>query len=291
MNDRLPIADIVVGERRREDYGDIDALAASIREHGLIHPIVVDDRNRLVAGGRRLRACAAIGMASVEVRTLGDLSDEEVRAIELEENLRRKDLTPYERSKNVVALVETAAEVDRSEFRPTVGQKPRGRPAEAGSLRRVAERVGIPAQTIQRARDHVGAVDSYPELAPLPQADALKIATKLDAMPEPERVEARSAVMRSEPNTMASLTDRPPVPTDLPTPRQHATNNPARKWNEALHDIYVRLNSVRDHGGISVTTRKWSAEQKADFVDEVEHLIEVLSGWRDALREDLTHAA
>ena len=38
-----------------------------------------------------------------------------------------KDLTPYERSKVMVELVETAAEVDRQQFRPNVGQNPRGK--------------------------------------------------------------------------------------------------------------------------------------------------------------------
>ena len=47
------IADIVVGNRHRRELGDIDGLAASIRELGLLHPIVVTPERRLIAGVRR----------------------------------------------------------------------------------------------------------------------------------------------------------------------------------------------------------------------------------------------
>jgi ParB/Sulfiredoxin domain len=53
---RRRIDEITVGERHRRDLGNIDALAASIREIGLLHPIVIAPDGRLIAGVRRLRA-------------------------------------------------------------------------------------------------------------------------------------------------------------------------------------------------------------------------------------------
>ena len=41
MSDTRPIDSIIVGERHRRDMGDIDGLAASIAEVGLLHPVVV----------------------------------------------------------------------------------------------------------------------------------------------------------------------------------------------------------------------------------------------------------
>ena len=38
----LKIKDIKIGQRVRDEYGDMQALADSVREHGLLHPIVVD---------------------------------------------------------------------------------------------------------------------------------------------------------------------------------------------------------------------------------------------------------
>ena len=52
----MPITEIVEGQRFRKNMGDIDALASSIRDIGLLQPIGVDDEHRLVFGGRRLAA-------------------------------------------------------------------------------------------------------------------------------------------------------------------------------------------------------------------------------------------
>ena len=73
------IKDIVVGERRREDLGDVTALAKSIQQYGLLQPIVVDAAMNLVAGERRLSACLSLGWERIEVQQLGDLSMQELR--------------------------------------------------------------------------------------------------------------------------------------------------------------------------------------------------------------------
>lgn len=144
---KLPLESITVGKRRREDYGDINGLAESMRRFGLLHPVVVDDEANLVAGGRRLRAAQMLGWESIEVRDLGELSEAERDEIELEENARRKDLTPYERSKTLVKLAETAQRVlkeqaeDVAEFRSNAERNSAGRPKETASIRAVAERI------------------------------------------------------------------------------------------------------------------------------------------------------
>lgn len=165
------VATINVGDRRREDYGDIDGLAASISEHGLLHPIVVDAFGNLVAGGRRLRAVEQLGWRDVPVTRVGELSDAQLREIELEENLRRKDLTAIEASRTMVALAEVSAQVIRS---TTERKSNGGRPSEPDSLRSVAEHMGVSPQTVMRAKEHVAAVEANPDLEPLPQAEAIR---------------------------------------------------------------------------------------------------------------------
>ena len=108
----INIADIVVSGRRREALGDLAGLARSMSEVGLLHPIVVDSDGRLVAGGRRMAAAEVLGWSSIAVTDAGSLTDAERDLIELEENLRRKDLTAYERSKAVVSAVEVAGKVE-----------------------------------------------------------------------------------------------------------------------------------------------------------------------------------
>jgi ParB family chromosome partitioning protein len=61
----VPIASITVGPRIRQDFGDIDALAASIGELGLLHPIVIDKHHKLLAGERRLRAAQKLGWTTI----------------------------------------------------------------------------------------------------------------------------------------------------------------------------------------------------------------------------------
>ena len=95
----IAISDIHEGERFREDYGDLTDLCHSIKTHGLINPIAVAPSSGptkyiLVAGGRRLRACQQLEMASVPVRIFtGDVSELDLRILELAENIQRKDMT------------------------------------------------------------------------------------------------------------------------------------------------------------------------------------------------------
>lgn len=90
---RLPIDSIVEGERFRVDYGSAEfaELKESIKEFGLIQPIVVNQRRELVAGGRRFRACQELGFTEIDV-VLNERANSEIilRMMELEENLKRK---------------------------------------------------------------------------------------------------------------------------------------------------------------------------------------------------------
>ena len=89
----MRIADIQIGERHRKDMGDIEGLARSIDEIGLLHPVVVRPDGTLVAGERRIKACLLLGWQDIPV-TVVDL-DAIIRG-ECDENQKRKDWTPTE---------------------------------------------------------------------------------------------------------------------------------------------------------------------------------------------------
>lgn len=80
--------------RFRKDFGDIDALAASIAEIGLLQPIGIDSNYRLVFGERRLRACLSLGWEKIPARTV---HLDSILKGELAENEFRKDFTHSER--------------------------------------------------------------------------------------------------------------------------------------------------------------------------------------------------
>lgn len=102
----LPLTSITVGERLRKDYGDSDmeSLCDSMERLGLIQPIVVNQSNVLIAGGRRYAAATALGWASIDVVYRETLTEDELRELELEENLQRKEMTWQERVCSVAAI-------------------------------------------------------------------------------------------------------------------------------------------------------------------------------------------
>lgn len=79
--------------RQRRELTDIEELAESIRNIGLINPIVITRDLTLIAGERRLTACLQLGLTPVPVRYFDDLSPLERHLIELEENVKRVDLS------------------------------------------------------------------------------------------------------------------------------------------------------------------------------------------------------
>ena len=195
----MEIRAVKARDRLREDLGDIAGLAESIKQHGLLHPIVVDDRDRLVAGQRRLEACKSIGLRKIEVKRLADLSAAERREIELEENLHRKDLTAHERSKATAELAKAAEDVAAAQataggapgiLAKTAKKDPRGRkPKGAAPKQAAAERTGIPRKTIADAEQHVEIAERYRFMqAPdWTQARALRVGKALDELPAPDR--------------------------------------------------------------------------------------------------------
>jgi ParB family chromosome partitioning protein len=108
----LPIAKIHTNPfqpRTEFDPGDIEALAASIRESGVLQPVVVrvkDGRHELVAGERRLRAAKAAGLEAVPA-IVRELDDAEMLKMALVENIQRQDLNAMEKAVAFRSLMQT----------------------------------------------------------------------------------------------------------------------------------------------------------------------------------------
>ncbi len=86
-------------EQPRSVLGDLAELSKSIRERGVLEPILVrpkaDDRFMIISGERRYRAALEAGLVEVPCIEM-DVTDAELVEIALIENLQRKDLTPFE---------------------------------------------------------------------------------------------------------------------------------------------------------------------------------------------------
>lgn len=82
------------------DDSELESLAESIRQQGILQPIVlraVDDRYQLIAGERRLRASRMVGLSEVPA-FIREADDRQMMALALVENIQRQDLNPMEKA-------------------------------------------------------------------------------------------------------------------------------------------------------------------------------------------------
>lgn len=93
---KIKISEIKVRKRIREDMGDLTELRESIRNRGLINPVVINQKRELLAGYRRLMAVRELGWKEIECRTMPTRTEVEKLSIENDENIGRKDFTEGE---------------------------------------------------------------------------------------------------------------------------------------------------------------------------------------------------
>lgn len=119
--------------RKSFDGEKLDALAESIKLHGVIQPILVtkiDDRYQIVAGERRWRAAKQAGVKEIPA-IVCDYSPEKVAEVALIENLQREDLNPVEESMGYKSLMDKFS-MTQEKISERVGKS---RSAVANSLR------------------------------------------------------------------------------------------------------------------------------------------------------------
>lgn len=106
----IPIEDIDPNPNQpRQNVGDLSELIASIREKGVLEPILVrrrDSRFQIVAGERRYRAAIEAGLPEIP-SVVKELTDPEAMEVALIENLQRKDLTAFEEADGLKVLAES----------------------------------------------------------------------------------------------------------------------------------------------------------------------------------------
>ncbi len=119
--------------RRSFDEATIEEMAASVRDQGIIQPLLVrrvGDGYELIAGERRLRAAVKAGLKEVPV-VVREASNSETLQLALIENLQREDLNPIEEATAYQRLQEEF-ELSQEEIAQKVGKS---RPAVANSMR------------------------------------------------------------------------------------------------------------------------------------------------------------
>ena len=190
----VPIQDIVIQSRIRKDLGDIPGLANSIKENGLIEPIVLtydwiqdlkiegqphDELGttyiKLVAGERRLTAMKSLGMTELIHAThyiwRSELESDDPKkrllfsAIEMEENVRRKDLSWQEQVLGKQKLLAIMQEIHGlpTQGRPSDTQRASNQPGFGQN--KLAEMLGESKENTSTDLELAALVTKFPILA------------------------------------------------------------------------------------------------------------------------------
>ena len=152
---RMPLDAIKIGIRHRKDLGDVESLAQSIADIGLLHPVVVQPSGKLIAGARRIAACKQLGWREVPVNIVALA---EITKGELAENTDRKNFLPseIEAIRRAMLPKQKAAATSR---------KLSGRSAPNGGDTRdkIGAFAGVSGKTVERIAAVVAAAEEDPE--------------------------------------------------------------------------------------------------------------------------------
>lgn len=185
MSEIILIDSVVIENRMRKELGDIDSLAKSIEENGLINPITlsldINHRPMLIAGERRLTALKKLGVTELvhneHFKWRTEVYSDEYRrnAVELEENIRRKALTWSEE----IAAKQKLLEIYQNIYGPPssgaitrqerVGLKPQG-----FGVRKLSEMIGESATQTSEDLTLAALVAKIPILANEPTKEAAR---------------------------------------------------------------------------------------------------------------------
>lgn len=143
MVNLVPVSKVDASElqvRVHFDDTEIEAMAHSIKEHGVLQPILVvqdGDRYKVIAGERRLRGAKLAGLDRIPARVLST-NDKATHEIALRENLDRVDLHPLEEGEGYVSLLEAQAYTSHESISKAFG-KPKSRITECIGFTRLPE--------------------------------------------------------------------------------------------------------------------------------------------------------
>lgn len=162
----IDIDKIVVNDRIRKDFGDIQELADDIKENGLINPPTINKSYVLLAGERRLKACRALGWTQIEVHMLDTKDEAHDLAVEMSENNMRRNFTGSELAEGIRRQMAIEAEKARERMQDPMQTFAEGQKGTARD--KAAEQFGISGE---QARKTLYVADNAEMLDPSDFAD------------------------------------------------------------------------------------------------------------------------
>ena len=149
----MSISDIIIGSRFRKDLGNVEDLCKSIQKVGLLHPVVVNEENKLIAGQRRIEAFKKLGHTEIPVTVLN------LKAIlngEIDENINRKSFATREKYHIYERLEPMYRQQEGAKLAPEV---------ESGKTRdKIAKVLDVSHGNLAKIVNVVRAAEEYPAL-------------------------------------------------------------------------------------------------------------------------------
>lgn len=177
----VPITDITISERARQDIGDLSSIKFSIEKVGVLMPVILNEHLELLDGERRIRACQELKLTEIPARIISGITPDNKLLIERIANTDRKDFAWAEELELKLRIHEYHVEQNsRWSYRDScefLGVSLGGLSTDlqiATALRTFPE--------LAKAKTKRQAYDTYKKL--IQRADAIQA---LEALPEDER--------------------------------------------------------------------------------------------------------
>lgn len=266
----MAVSDIIIGRRFRQKNEQITRLAESIRLVGLLHPVVVNTRGELVAGGRRLAAVRQLGWDEVPVRVINTL-DEALAAIKAErdENTCREPLTASE----IIEMGNSIEEIENPEAasrrRATQNNASANSsganftPQGAGKTRnKVGKALGISGVTYEKLK--FIKENGVPELLAMVDAKQVKVdpAAKVAKLPKDEQKEivakGPEAVKKAAKASRQAKQKSKPEPVNQTAAAESASDTPVQQ------ELSKEIEAVcRELDRLKATVEGWKEHKEA----------------------------
>ena len=239
--------------RRTFDDVELAELADSIRQNGVLQPLLVRDRGdyyEIVAGERRYQAAQAAGLDEVPV-IIRDISDDDVFKLALIENLQRSDLSPLEEANGYRQLIKEKG-LTQEELAKILS-KSRSTITNTLRLLDLPEEVQVLVETGRLTAGHARAILAVPD-----EEGRIALAKRV--------VSEHLSVRQTESLASTFSVNQEDGPRRAPLPQSF--KRAARQMRLAL-DTNVRVKNVRGKNKIEI---EFASE------DELAHIVDLLAG-------------
>jgi ParB family chromosome partitioning protein len=282
--------------RRYFDAEKLEQLVQSVKQHGILEPLLVrplpDNQYELVAGERRYRAAALVGLTEVPV-VVRELNDTLALELTLVENLQREDLNPVEETEGILQLLALKLNLTEPEIPPLLYQMKNAFEKDKGKDSDVRDNV-IPnpesdsEQGVQSVFDELGLMNWYSftcnrlPLLRLPE-DILEVLrrgeieyTKAKALAQVKKETERKALLEDAITSSLSLseirervkavqppTEPPPLAKRIETisklvKKHHVWDDPSKR--SRLETLLAKIEELISSEGLDESQPKKEAE-------------------------------